>query len=244
MQRVSLMARISGLPIDDQCGRSDIRTRFRLRPDGSAMRAAAARGRHPRIAPLMVDSFTEFGRAGEFAGVTRSQPLLWTTRSLRNLVEALAAKGHKICPMVVERLLHGMGYSLQANSKTRECSKHDRSRRAIVQYINTQAKAFLAAHDRSYRSIRKRRNWLAISRTMAGMAVQKGRHELVNVHDFMIRSSSRRRAVPASTIITNNVGCVSVGTDRSTPPALPSDAIRRWWRAMGIRNGIPKPRGS
>jgi Rhodopirellula transposase DDE domain len=48
------------------------------------------------------------------------QPLLWTTRSLRNLANALAAKGHKVSPTVVSELLRDMGYSLQANSKTRE----------------------------------------------------------------------------------------------------------------------------
>ena len=52
------------------------------------------------------------------------RPLLWTCRSLRNLVNALAKKGHKVCPTVVGNLLRDMGYSLQANSKTREGSKH------------------------------------------------------------------------------------------------------------------------
>lgn len=66
------------------------------------------------------------------------QPLLWTTRSLRNLVNALAAKGHKVSPTVVSELLRDMGYSLQANSKTREGTQHI-DRDAQFQYINTQA---------------------------------------------------------------------------------------------------------
>src|SRR5438270_821293 len=43
------------------------------------------------------------------------QPLLWTSRSLRNLVKELANNGHKVCPTVVGDLLRSMGYSLQAN---------------------------------------------------------------------------------------------------------------------------------
>ncbi len=39
-----------------------------------------------------------------------------------------------------------MGYSLQANSKTREGGKHI-DRDAQFEYINTQAKAFLAADE-------------------------------------------------------------------------------------------------
>jgi hypothetical protein len=57
------------------------------------------------------------------------QPLLWTCRSLRNLVKALARRGHEVCPTVVGDLLRGMGYSLQANSKPL------RSYRTIVQLI-------------------------------------------------------------------------------------------------------------
>ena len=44
------------------------------------------------------------------------RPLLWSSRSLRKLVQELAHKGHQVCPTVVGHLLHDMGYSLQANS--------------------------------------------------------------------------------------------------------------------------------
>ena len=74
------------------------------------------------------------------------QPLLWTTRSLRNLASELANKGHKVCPTVVGDLLRGTGYSLQANSKTREGGQHI-DRDGQFHYINTQAKAFLAANE-------------------------------------------------------------------------------------------------
>jgi hypothetical protein len=36
------------------------------------------------------------------------QPLLWTSRSLRNLVKELAQRGHKVCPTVVGNLLRGL----------------------------------------------------------------------------------------------------------------------------------------
>ena len=52
------------------------------------------------------------------------RPIFWTCRSLRNLVKELGKKGHKVCPTVVGNLLREMDYSLQANSKTREGSRH------------------------------------------------------------------------------------------------------------------------
>jgi Rhodopirellula transposase DDE domain len=45
-----------------------------------------------------------------------TQPPLWTTRSLRNVANESANKGHKVCPTVVGDLLRGMGYSLQAKA--------------------------------------------------------------------------------------------------------------------------------
>jgi hypothetical protein len=71
-------------------------------------------------------------------------PLLWTSRSLRNLVKELAKKRHRVCPTVVGNLLRELGYSLQANAKTREGGKHI-DRDAQFRYINTQATAFLSA---------------------------------------------------------------------------------------------------
>jgi hypothetical protein len=49
-------------------------------------------------------------------------PLLWTSRSLRNLAEALRAMGHRIGHNVVADLLRQLNYSLQGNRKTREGS--------------------------------------------------------------------------------------------------------------------------
>jgi hypothetical protein len=75
--------------------------------------------------------------------VTRDDPtqaLLRTSRSLRNLVDELANQGHKVCPTVVGDLLRGIGYSLQANRKTKEGSQHI-DRDAQFRYINAQATA-------------------------------------------------------------------------------------------------------
>src|ERR1035441_8870506 len=53
--------------------------------------------------------------------VTRGDPmraLLWTSKSLRHLSQALTAQGHSVCPMVVAACLRELGFSLQANRKT------------------------------------------------------------------------------------------------------------------------------
>ncbi len=52
------------------------------------------------------------------------RPLLWTSKSLRHLATALRDKEHSVCLHVIADCLRELGYSLQANSKTREGSSH------------------------------------------------------------------------------------------------------------------------
>ena len=47
-------------------------------------------------------------------------PLLWTSRSVRNLADALRALGHRVGHNVVANLLRSLNYSLQSNRKTKE----------------------------------------------------------------------------------------------------------------------------
>jgi len=59
--------------------------------------------------------------------VTRGDPespLRWTCKSIRKLAEELKHRKINVCPNVIRDLLHEMGYSLQANRKTREGIDH------------------------------------------------------------------------------------------------------------------------
>src|SRR5215472_9435602 len=63
------------------------------------------------------------------------QPLRWTIKSLRQIAKALNALGHRISHTKVGGLLRRLGYSLQANRKTREGTNHpDRNRQ--FEYLN------------------------------------------------------------------------------------------------------------
>ena len=141
---VSLMSRISGLARSTiYHGLTDIRDHVSA-PTGRIRKPGGGRKKKSSEDPTLV---VDLKRLVE--PTTRGDPmqlLLWTTRSLRNLVNALAAKGHKVSPTVVSELLRDMGYSLQANSKTREGTQHI-DRDAQFRYINTQAMAFLAANE-------------------------------------------------------------------------------------------------
>jgi hypothetical protein len=225
---VSLMARISRLARSTiYRGLSDIRDNALVRA-GRVRREGGGRKKKSSQDPTLV---ADLKRLVEPA--TRGdpmQPLLWTTRSLRNLANELAKTGHTVCPTVVGNLLRGMGYSLQANSKTREGDKHI-DRDAQFQYINTQAKAFLAANEPVVSVDTKKKELVGNFKNNGREWRPKGTPELVNIHDFIDPKLSR--AVPYGVYdITNNVGWVSVGTDHDTA-SFEVNAIRRWWRTMG-----------
>ena len=225
---VSLMARISGLARSTiYHGLSDIEAKVAAAP-GRLRKAGGGRKRKTSEDPTLAADLRDLVEP-----VTRGdpmQPLLWTSRSLRNLVAALAERGHRVCPTVVGNLLRDMGYSLQANSKTREGGQHI-DRDAQFQYINTQAKTFLAAHQPVISVDTKKKELVGNFKNNGREWRRQGRPERVNIHDFIDPKLSR--AVPYGVYdITNNVGWVSVGTDHDTA-SFAVHAIRRWWRTMG-----------
>ena len=74
------------------------------------------------------------------------QPLLYTSRSLRNLATELNKLGYDISHRVVGEILKSQGYTLQANRKTHEGGDHpDRDKQ--FDYINKSIKKFFRYGD-------------------------------------------------------------------------------------------------
>jgi hypothetical protein len=157
-------------------------------------------------------------------------PLLWTSRSLRNLAEALQTMGHRVGHNVVADLLRQLNYSLQSNRKTREGS-HTPDRDAQFNYLNAQVTAALAAGEPAI-SVDTRKKELIGDFKNAGRELRpQGDPEPVRVHDFKIPELGR--AVPYGVYdIAGNTGWVSVGIDHDTA-SFAVNAIRRWWQSMG-----------
>jgi len=158
------------------------------------------------------------------------RPLRWTSKSLRHLSEALQGLGHVACPHVIADCLRKLGYSLQANSKTREGSSHV-DRDAQFQYISDQAAAFLASDDPVISVDTKKKELIGNFKNPGREWNPKGVPEAVKVHDFI--DPKLGRAVPYGVYdIGDNKGWVSVGTDHDTA-SFAVHAIGRWWASMG-----------
>jgi len=71
---------------------------------------------------------------------TRGDPmslLVWTTKSTKNLADALTAGGHPVSDRTVARMLRAQGFSLQANTKVTEGRQHE-DRDAQFRYLADQ----------------------------------------------------------------------------------------------------------
>ena len=167
--------------------------------------------------------------------VTRGDPespLRWTCKSVRRLAEGLQQEGHTVSYQTVAELLHEMDYSLQANQKTLEGSRHaDRDEQ--FEYINRKAQRYLK-QGQPVISVDTKKKELVGDFKNAGREWQpQGQPEPVRVHDFEIRQPDKGKVAPYGVYdLARNVGWVSVGVDHDTA-AFAVESIRRWWRWMG-----------
>jgi len=157
-------------------------------------------------------------------------PLRWTCKSVRKLAAELAAKGHATSHKMVAELLHDMGYSLQANRKTREGADHP-DRDAQFQYINTRVQGALAEGDPAISVDTKKKELVGDFKNAGREWRPQGHPEEVRVHDFKLKELGR--VAPYGVYdIGENAGWVGVGTDHDTAEFAVA-TIRNWWHSMG-----------
>ena len=165
--------------------------------------------------------------------VTRGDPespLRWTCKSLRKLAEELRGMGHQTSHSMVGRMLHDLGYSLQANSKTMEGTKHP-DRNAQFEYLNRRIKRQLQQHLPVISVDAKKKELVGNFNNNGRELRPRGDPEKVRVHDFIIAELGRANPYGIYDIA-RNTGWVSVGADHDTA-AFAVQSIRRWWSSMG-----------
>ncbi len=157
-------------------------------------------------------------------------PLRWTSKSLRKLTNALKEMGHQISPPRVADLLHEMGYSLQANQKTKEGSNHE-DRDQQFNHINEKVKTFQKTNQPVVSVDTKKKELVGDFKNKGSEYRPQGNPEKVRSHDFEIKELGK--VAPYGVYdINNNMGWVNVGTDSDTS-AFAVESIRRWWNTMG-----------
>jgi DNA-binding phage protein len=157
-------------------------------------------------------------------------PLRWTCLSTRHLAEALSEQGHPVSHQTVAVLLDNLGYSLQANRKTREGQNHP-DRNAQFQYINQRVRSFQRQGHPVVSVDAKKKELVGDFRTAGQEWRPQGRPEKVRAKDFP--DEELGKVIPAGVYdLGRNEGWVSVGIDHDTA-ALAKASLSRWWQEMG-----------
>src|SRR5438552_8324906 len=112
-------------------------------------------------------------------------PLRWTCLSARTLAVALEGLGHHVSHTVVAELLHGLGYSLQGNVKTREGRQHV-DRDAQFRYIARRVRAAQRRQQPTISVDTKKKELIGDFKN-AGRTWRPAKSpQRVRVHDFVI----------------------------------------------------------
>jgi transposase len=164
---------------------------------------------------------------------TPMSPLRWTSKSTYELAKELGRRGFRASAETVRRLLHQMGYSLQAPAKQKEGTTHP-DRDAQFKYLNGHVETNLVAGEPVI-SVDTKKKELIGDYTNGGVEWQPaGEPQRVNVHDFPDRSLGEfAKAIPYGVYdVSNDEGWVSVG-DTADTAEFAVASIRRWWNQMG-----------
>ena len=157
-------------------------------------------------------------------------PLLWVSRSVRNLADALVERGHRANRTMVGDLLRGMGFSLQSNVKTKEGSAHP-DRDAQFAYLNTVIAAQLERREPVISVDTKKKELVGEFKNGGREWRPKGEPEKTLTHDFP--SDAKGKAIPFGVYdIAANEGYVNVGITAETAQ-LAVASIQAWWDDLG-----------
>src|SRR5947209_10834109 len=141
-------------------------------------------------------------------------PLRWTIKSTRRLAEALRQQGFAVSATAVRRLLATMGYSLQANRKTREGRQHP-DRDGQFRHIAARVKARQRRGEPAVSVDTKKKEVLGNLKNPGTTYRPHGQPAEVRTHDFP--DPELGKAVPYGVYdIHGNEAGVAVGNSHDT----------------------------
>lgn len=225
---IAILARATGLARNTIVrGLKELRERAPLDPT-RVRRAGGGRKRKAVLDPHLKDALERLVEP-----VTRGDPespLRWTSKSTRKLAQELNATGFSVSHVLVANLLDEMEYSLQANRKTMEGSRHP-DRNAQFEYINGEVSRRMSKGMPVISVDTKKKELIGRFKNGGRQWRPKGNPERVNIYDFL--DKKKGKAIPYGVYeLGRNVGWVSVGIDHDTA-CFAVTTIRRWWRELG-----------
>jgi transposase len=159
------------------------------------------------------------------------KPLMWTSKSVRNIEKALKDSGYNISYSTVSELLKNLGYSLQSNRKAIPIQKQHPERNEQFEYINEQAKRFFLNGSPVLSIDAKKKETIGNFKNHGEEYHKKGAAEKVYDHDFPIKELGKATPYGIYDIFRNR-GFINVGISGDTAE-FAVESIRRWWTMIG-----------
>jgi Rhodopirellula transposase DDE domain len=161
-----------------------------------------------------------------------TSPLRWTCKSTRRLARELRQQGFTVSASSIRRQLAALGYSLQANRKTRAGKQHP-DRDGQFRHIHRRLLACQRRREPAVSVDTKKKEVLGNLKNPGQAWEPKGKPQEVDTHDFP--KPKLGKAIPYGVYdLQENEAWVSVGITHDTAE-FAVEALRRWWQELGRR---------
>jgi transposase len=158
-------------------------------------------------------------------------PLAWTTKSLRNLMECLEEKGSDIKHDTVGKILKELGYSLQQNQKMQQLGEPHPDRDEQFRFINKKSGEFIRQNQPVISVDTKKKELIGNFINDGAEYSKKKSPTKVLDHDFPIKELGK--VAPYGIYdISRNEGFVNLGISHDTSEFAVA-SILRWWQSLG-----------
>jgi transposase len=225
---IAAVARATGLAVETvRKGIGELEAGETL-PPGRVRRPGGGRKALTDSDPTLLDDLERL--VDEDSRGDPERPLRWTAKSVRQLARGLRELGHEVHFSSIPKLLRSLGYSLQANVKTKEGTQHP-DRDAQFEHINATVKAALDRGQPVISVDTKKKELVGDFKNAGREWRPKGSPIPVRVHDF--KDKQLGKAIPYGVYdLVRDEGFVAVGIEHDTAQFAVA-SIEGWWQHLG-----------
>ncbi len=229
---ISKVNKLTGKSMDTiRKGIYEINSGKNIKKEGRLRRKGGGRKKvmdqNPAIKKL-VEQILEENTAGD-----PMSKLKWTNKSTYTIADELKKNNQIISEDTIGRVIKQLGYSLQANVKSKENGSSEQ-RDSQFKYINEQVKKFAKKNIPVISVDTKKKELVGNFKNNGRKYQKKGKAEIVNVYDFAYLAKGKAIPYGIYEVLKNN-GFVNVGMSHDTSE-FAVESIRQWWRNIGKRN--------
>jgi len=160
-------------------------------------------------------------------------PLKYSSKSMRNLENALLEKGYKVSDTTIAEMLKKLDYSLQSNKKDLAIKPSHPDRDAQFEHINKTALECMELKQPIISIDAKKKENIGNFKNNGAEYSKKGEPVRVLDHDFPIEELGK--ATPYGIYdIMKNAGFVNIGISGDTAE-FAVESIKRWWHEVGSK---------